>query len=55
MMHIQNIYDKLGWKKATGYPVGTRIKVLRDEKRSKDYSVKTTSRISHGLTYSYLQ
>jgi len=30
MKHITDIYDKLGWKKAIGYPIGTRIKILRE-------------------------
>jgi anti-sigma factor ChrR (cupin superfamily) len=31
MKHVTNIYDELGWKKATGYQVGTRTKVLLDQ------------------------
>ena len=37
MIHIKNIYDELGWEKAEGYPVGTRIKTLRDEMERKLY------------------
>ena len=40
MKHVTNIYDELGWKKATGYPVGTRIKVLRDENGAKTIMLK---------------
>ncbi|MDZ7623716.1 MAG: cupin domain-containing protein [Ignavibacteriaceae bacterium] len=40
MKHVTNIYDELGWKKATGYPVGTRIKVLRDENGAKTILLK---------------
>lgn len=31
MKHVTNIYNELGWKKATGYQVGTRIKILLDQ------------------------
>ena len=40
MKHVTNIYDELGWKKASAYPVGTRIKVLRDENTSKTILLK---------------
>ena len=40
MKHVTNIYDELGWKKASAYPVGTRIKVLRDENSSKTILLK---------------
>jgi len=31
MTHIRDIYDEFGWEEAEGYPVGTRMKKLRDE------------------------
>ena len=40
MKHVTNIYDELGWEKASGYPVGTRIKILRDENGSKTILLK---------------
>jgi len=40
MKHVTNIYDELGWKKAIGYPIGTRIKVLRDENGAKTVLLK---------------
>ena len=40
MKHVTNIYDELGWKKAKGYPVGTRIKTLRDENDAKTILLK---------------
>ena len=40
MKHITNIYDELGWEKAAGYPIGTMIKVLRDEDGAKTILLK---------------
>jgi len=40
MTNILNIYDEFGWEKAEGYPVGTRIKTLRDEIDSKTLLLK---------------
>lgn len=40
MIHIKNIYDEFGWKKAEGYPVGTRIKTLREENGGKTILLK---------------
>ncbi len=40
MTNIKNIYDELGWKEASGYQVGTRIKTLRDEKGFKTVLLK---------------
>ena len=40
MIHITNIYEELGWKQAVGYPVGTRIKILRDENGVKTVLLK---------------
>ena len=40
MKHVTNIYDELGWEKASGYPVGTRIKIFRDENGSKTILLK---------------
>jgi anti-sigma factor ChrR (cupin superfamily) len=31
MKHNTSNYDNIRWKKAPGYPVGTKIKILRDE------------------------
>jgi anti-sigma factor ChrR (cupin superfamily) len=40
MKHVTNIYDELGWNNAKGYPVGTRIKTLRDENDAKTILLK---------------
>jgi anti-sigma factor ChrR (cupin superfamily) len=40
MIKIIDIYDKLGWKQAEGYPRGTRIKTLRDEGSAKTILLK---------------
>jgi len=40
MIHIKNIYDEFGWKQAEGYPVGTRIKTLRDDTGGKTILLK---------------
>ena len=40
MPHIRNIYDELGWENADGYPVGTRVKTLRDEEGAKTVLLK---------------
>lgn len=40
MYNIKNIYDELGWEPAEGYPVGTRIKTLRDENGAKTILLK---------------
>ena len=40
MPHIRNIYDELGWKQADGYPVGTRIKTLRNDESGKTILLK---------------
>ncbi|MBT8378164.1 MAG: cupin domain-containing protein [Ignavibacteria bacterium] len=40
MIKISDIYDKLGWKQAKGYPRGTRIKTLRDEGNAKTVLLK---------------
>lgn len=40
MIKILDIYDKLGWKQAKGYPRGTRIKTLRDEGNAKTILLK---------------
>jgi anti-sigma factor ChrR (cupin superfamily) len=40
MIKVLDIYDKLGWKKANGYPQGTRIKTLRNEGNAKTVLLK---------------
>ncbi len=45
MINIKNIYDELGWEKAEGYPVGTRMKILRDEDGAKTILLK----LPHGF------
>ena len=40
MKHVIDIYGELGWDKATGYPMGTRIKILRDENGAKTILLK---------------
>ncbi len=40
MIHIANIYDKHGWKRASGYPIGTRMKILRDGNSAKTILLK---------------
>lgn len=40
MIKISDIYDKLGWEQAKGYPRGTRIKTLRDEGNAKTILLK---------------
>ena len=40
MIRILDIYDKLGWKQAKGYPLGTRIKILREEGNAKTILLK---------------
>ena len=35
-----NMYDELGWEKAEGYPVGTRIKTLQDKGGEKTIMLK---------------
>lgn len=40
MIRVLDIYDKLGWEQAKGYPRGTRIKTLRDEGNAKTVLLK---------------
>jgi anti-sigma factor ChrR (cupin superfamily) len=40
MKKVTNIYEELGWEAAEGYPVGTLMKTLRDEKNSKTVILK---------------
>ena len=40
MIKVLDIYDKLGWKQAKGYPRGTREKTLRDEGNAKTVLLK---------------
>ena len=40
MIKILDIYNKLGWKQADGYPLGTRIKTLREEGNAKTILLK---------------
>ncbi len=40
MKNIINIYDQLHWDEASGYPKGTRVKVLRDENGAKTILLK---------------
>jgi quercetin dioxygenase-like cupin family protein len=40
MIYLQNIYDKHGWKRASGYPAGTRIKILRNENGARTLMLK---------------
>jgi len=40
MENLKNIYDELHWEEAQGYPIGTRMKTLRDENGHKTVLVK---------------
>ena len=40
MESIKNIYDELHWDEAKGYPIGTRMKTLRDENGHKTVLLK---------------
>ena len=40
MTNVINIYDELGWEEAAGYPVGTRLKTLRDDHTAKTILLK---------------
>jgi len=40
MKELINIYDEFGWEVAQGYPKGTRIKTLRNEKDAVTFMLK---------------